>query len=111
MMANYKLVNEDNFILFVDIKRARFSGIKPLPQRIKTSDGWEIVEVQEISRFIDAPDSILVERLDVPEQTTAFTKQKLWERKLLDLSLRNNPSKPTCDSKHHSTYFGKSWFL
>jgi hypothetical protein len=88
--ANYKLVNEDNFILFVDIKRARFSGIKPLPQRIKTSDGWEIVEVQEISRFIDAPDSILVERLDAPEQTNAFTKQKLWERKLLDLSLRNN---------------------
>lgn len=88
--ANYKLVNEDNFILFVDIKRARFSGIKPLPQRIKTSDGWEIVEVQEISRFIDAPDNILVDRLDVPEQTTAFTKQKLWERKLLDLSLRNN---------------------
>ena len=88
--ANYKLVNEDSFILFVDIKRARFSGIKPLPQRIKTSDGWEIIEVQEISRLIDAPDSILVERLDLPEQTTAFTKQKLWERKLLDLSLRNN---------------------
>lgn len=88
--ANYKLVNEDNFILFVDIKRARFSGIKPLPQRIKTSDGWEIVEVQGTSRMIDAPHSILVERLDMPDQATAFTKQKLWERKLLDLSLRNN---------------------
>ncbi|HEX7583182.1 MAG TPA: DUF3320 domain-containing protein [Prolixibacteraceae bacterium] len=88
--ANYKLVNEDNFILFVDIKRARFSGIKPLPQRIKTSDGWEIIEIQGTSRLIDAPDRILVERLDLPEQTTAFTKQKLWERKLLDLSLRNN---------------------
>lgn len=88
--ANYKLVNEDNFILFVDIKRARFSGIKPLPQRIKTSDGWEIIEFQGASRLIDAPNSILVERLDLPEQTTGFTKQKLWERKLLDLSLRNN---------------------
>lgn len=88
--ANYKLVNEDNFILFVDIKRARFSGIKPLPQRIKTSDGLEIIEIQGTSRLIDAPDGILVERLDLPEQSTSFTKQKLWERKLLDLSLRNN---------------------
>ncbi|HEY3371694.1 MAG TPA: DUF3320 domain-containing protein [Prolixibacteraceae bacterium] len=88
--ANYKLINEDNFILFVDIKRARFSGIKPISQRIKTSDGWEIVEVQETHRSFDAPDSILVEKLDLTEQTTAFTKQKLWERKLLDLSLRNN---------------------
>jgi len=88
--ANYKLVNEDNFILFVDIKRARFSGIKPLPQRIKTDDGWEIVEVSGNNRFIDAPDAITYERLEQTKQTTAFTKQKLWERKLLDLSLRNN---------------------
>ncbi len=88
--ANYKLVNEDNFILFVDIKRARFSGIKPLPQRIKTSDGWEIIEIHGTSRLIDAPDSIIIEKLDLPKQENSFTKQKLWERKLLDLSLRNN---------------------
>ena len=88
--ANYKLVNEDNFILFVDVKRSRFSGIKPLPQRIRTSDGWEIVENSGTTRFIDAPDDILDERLDIPKQGIAFTKQKLWERKLLDLSLRNN---------------------
>ncbi len=88
--ANYKLVDGDNFILFVDIRRARLSGIKPLPQRIKTSDGWEIVESPLNVRQSIAPDEIIAEKLDFQEQETTVTKQKLWERKLLDLSLRNN---------------------
>lgn len=88
--ANFKLVDEDNFILFLDIKRARFSGIKPLPQRVKTSDGWEIIEFEGTIRSMDSPEEIIAEKLNVPEQTNTFTKQKLWERKLLDLSLRNN---------------------
>lgn len=89
--ANYKLVKEDDFILFVDIKRARFSGIKPLPQRIKTSDGWEIIEDKEaITRENLEPDKIFDGgKIEIPE-SIQFTKQKLWERKLLDLSLRNN---------------------
>ncbi len=89
--ANYKLVKEEDFILFVDIKRARFSGIKPLPQRIKTSDGWEIIEDKEaIARESQEPDTIVDGgKIEITE-SIQFTKQKLWERKLLDLSLRNN---------------------
>lgn len=88
--ANYKLVEEDSFILFVDIKRARLSGIKPLPQRIKTEDGWELVEKPSTIRNTDAPDEIIADKMDLPGLSTSITKQKLWERKLLDLSLRNN---------------------
>ncbi len=89
--ANYKLVKEEDFILFIDVKRARFSGIKPLPQRIKTSEGWEIIEDKEIIiRESQAPDNIVDEgNIEISEHSQ-FTKQKLWERKLLDLSLRNN---------------------
>ena len=87
--ANHKLTNEDDFILFVDIKRARFSGIRPLPQRIKTTDGWEIVEIPLKVSDSEIPDEIVADKLDIPEQSS-FSKQKLWERKLLDLSLRNN---------------------
>lgn len=89
--ANYKLVKEEDFILFIDVKRARLSGIKPLPQRIKTSDGWEIIEDKKIiARESVRPDKIIDGgKLDILEETQ-FTKQKLWERKLLDLSLRNN---------------------
>lgn len=90
-LANYKLVNEEDFILFVDIKRARLSGIKPLPQRIKTLDGWEIIQEKEIeSRESQEPDRIVVGKIIDTPLVNQFTKQKLWERKLLDLSLRNN---------------------
>lgn len=88
--ANYRLVDEENFILFVDVKRARFSGIRPLPQRVKTLNGWEIVETPVSVRDINLPEEIIAEKLDLSEQIGAITKQKLWERKLLDLSLRNN---------------------
>lgn len=89
--ANYKLVKEEEFHLFIDIKRSRYSGIKPLPQRIKTINGWEIVEQNEISD----KESVLPENiLEVADSSnlahSQITKQKLWERKLLDLSLRNN---------------------
>lgn len=89
--ANYKLVKEEDFILFIDIKRARLSGIKPLPQRIKTFDGWKIIEDNEIiTRESLQPDRIIDEGKIEISESTQFTKQKLWERKLLDLSLRNN---------------------
>ena len=42
--ANFHLVKEEDFILFIDVKRARFSGIRPLPQRVKTDSGWEIIK-------------------------------------------------------------------
>lgn len=85
--ANYKLVEEDNFILFVDIKRARLIGIKPLPQRIKTSNGWEITESIKDERRYIAPEEIATEEIDLSQQSNNLSKQKLWERKLLDLSL------------------------
>jgi len=89
--ANYKLVKEDEFILFVDVKRARLSGIKPLPQRIKTSDGWTIIEDKEIVvRESLQPEGIIFEGNSEISESQQITKQKLWERKLLDLSLRNN---------------------
>jgi very-short-patch-repair endonuclease len=88
--ANYKLVNEDEFILFLDIKRARYSGIKPLPQRVKTDDGWEFVEHEAEKWISEAPEQINVEKYEIDNSNIPITKQKLWERKLLDLSLRNN---------------------
>jgi len=89
--ANYRLVNEEEFILFVDVKRSRFSGIKPLPQRVKTVSGWKIIEeeVTEIRENL-IPENIIDVGTTKLSENNQFTKQKLWERKLLDLSLRNN---------------------
>jgi hypothetical protein len=56
--ANYKLLKEDDFILFIDIRRARFSGIRPLPLRIQTLNGWEIIEQPAVDRNNNIPEEI-----------------------------------------------------
>jgi len=88
--ANYHLVKSDDFLLFIDVKRSRFSGIRPFPQRIKTQSGWELSEEIQNNLDISAPEE-LKQQTNVPVQIEReFTKHQLWERKLLDLSLRNN---------------------
>jgi hypothetical protein len=88
--ANFKMVNVDEFSSFIDIKRARFGGIRPLPLRINTANGWEIIEDTSRDRSNFVPDEI--ERgIEVNEVANIkVSKQRLWERKLLDLTLRNN---------------------
>lgn len=89
--ANFHLVKEEDFILFIDVKRARFSGIRPLPQRVKTDSGWEIIkEETPTPRESLTPEDLHHQPETEPAEPTRFSKQKLWERKLLDLSLRNN---------------------
>jgi len=88
--ANYHLANTDDFLLFIDVKRSRFAGIRPLPQRIKTELGWEFPDNQTNDLDIDAPEEIFSENKTINSGDKEISKQQLWERKLLDLSLRNN---------------------
>lgn len=91
--ANGKLINTEHFILALDIKRARHSGIRPIPQRILNGQSWEI-EVKEENLHKAAtqatPQSVNPYDLSGIETEITLTKQLLWERRLLDLSLRNN---------------------
>ena len=81
----------ENFLLAVDIMRSRAGGIRPAPLRISENGMFKAVEVDKprFSRTPDAPsklaDAVKI-RTDNPE---TMTKRKLWERRLLDLSLRN----------------------
>lgn len=90
-IANGK-INQLDFVLALDVKRTRFSGIRPLPQRILNGTEWEIKEdfkpLEPLS--YTAPTSINPYDLSETNGEAAVTKQLLWERKLLDLSLRNN---------------------
>lgn len=87
-----KRISQPDFILAVDIKRARFSGIKPIPQRILNGQHWEVKE--EVSSALDksqaTPQTINPYDLSGISSEIVLTKQLLWERKLLDLSLQNN---------------------
>lgn len=89
-MAEYKLVDSSNFVLSIDVKRSRFAGIRPLPLRIFSDAGIEISETPTVNRDSGTPETITPETRIVDIQNIEVTKQRLWERKLLDLSLRNN---------------------
>lgn len=88
--ANYKMVKPDEFSSFVDIKRARFGGIRPLPLRVSTAGGYEIIADTTTVRNSFVPVTIEKGFELVDTETIKISKQRLWERKLLDLTLRNN---------------------
>jgi hypothetical protein len=88
--ASDHLIKEDDFVFFIDVKRCRFSGIRPLPLRIQTENGWDIVDDKLIERNNDVPVDITEGTKIVSVDRIEVSKQMLWERKLLDLSLRNN---------------------
>lgn len=88
--ANYKLIKEEDFILFIDVKRARFAGIRPLPLRIAREHGWELISDSLITDQSDSPEEIFRDHIILETGQIEVSKQKLWERKLLDLTLRNS---------------------
>jgi very-short-patch-repair endonuclease len=84
---------EEEFELVVDIRRARMQRIKPLASgdsQVISHPAEAVVEATEVA-FDDAPD--LPDDMDLDVHTPALDpKDRLarWQRKLLDLSLRNN---------------------
>ena len=89
------LINGSDFELLVDVKRSRGSGIRPIPLRKKLADGSIQFEDIDVTReekqgsAVVAPTELEVfEKLQEVNQI-GITRQQIWERKLLDLSLRN----------------------
>jgi DNA polymerase III delta prime subunit len=82
---------QKDFKLYVDIKQARYNGVRPLPHFIRTAAGWEVDKSIDYDKLFDelckkTPYDIR----GVLSDEKLKNKQLLWERKLLDLSLRNN---------------------
>lgn len=75
------------FDICLDVKRCRIGGVYAMPIKIKNGSSYEILGDKQISynekpeSLIDA-DKLALERRD--------TKDKNWQRRLLDLSLKNN---------------------
>lgn len=79
------------FELFVDVFATRQNRIRPLPQSVYSESGWQITDTTDYDELFDK----LAEQNPYDIHGTAseeklLNKQLLWERKLLDLSLRNN---------------------
>ena len=89
-IADSKLIESINFVLALDVKRSRFTGIRPLPQRILKEQGWVIQEEVILEKELASPENVHRYDLSGINTSVQVTKQLHWERKLLDLSLRNN---------------------
>lgn len=91
-LAKAHLFDDSKFDCFIDVYRARLNGIRPIPLRIKHEGEWIIenegVEHENATRSIKQYDRYDLSNYD--NSDVKLTKFMLWERKLLDFSLRNN---------------------
>ncbi|MFV0152933.1 DUF3320 domain-containing protein [Empedobacter falsenii] len=91
--AEKQLLADDNFILSIDVKNTRSYGVQPLSLK---SDINPVISNLDFSN--ENKDNVVDEDFDLGisyddlelTDLSNLTKQKIWERKLLDLSLRNN---------------------
>ena len=88
--AEKKLTDSEDLDFILDIKRSRMSGITPLPLRIKTDSGIEILrENLEPDNSAAQPEAVYNGVIKTNDEPVEFSRKVLWERKLLDLGLRN----------------------
>ena len=80
-------LQKNNFEICVDIKRCRIGGIFPLPLKVKTVVGYELLGDSQ-SSYNEKPTNVV--DISRYEYDRAASKDKSWQRRLLDLSLKNN---------------------
>jgi len=76
----------------IDVFRARVTGIVPLPQRVFSDDGWHIKKDDtDTPQGGYIPPEIKKSKVDIDDIPDSEKEIKIiqWERKLLDLGLRN----------------------
>ena len=88
-----QLVQKEDFLLSVDIKRARTLRIRPLPliaNKTETQIDEGALKQKEMAELEKHFEIGTIYQDELLQSNQPKTKQKIWERKLLDLSLRNN---------------------
>lgn len=87
--ARHEIMNPEKFMYFLDVCRARIGQIRPLPLRTVDDEGNYVVEDNDEPRANAAPTDMSATDL-VIDAEAVVSKKTIWERKLLDLTLRNN---------------------
>lgn len=91
--AAENLDNPAEFEMAVDVIRCRGSGIRPIPSRVYENGNFSVVDYgkRDKKEITDAPTKEIDLALHgASSESREVTKQEIWERKLLDLSLRNS---------------------
>lgn len=92
--AKNHFVDEEKFEYFVDVASARAVGIRPLPQ-FKYDDRGFVIGIEEIAVEKETakwavPKDIEVVKIENSEGPVLHSKQRIWQNKLLNLSMRNS---------------------
>ena len=89
--AERNLADHELFELFIDVKRSRLERIRPLPSRIESNGQWlpdsKGVEHDDFVMYVEEHDRYDLSKL--AKNKRELTKFDIWERKLLDFTLRN----------------------
>lgn len=90
--ANDNLLDEENFDFTLDVCRSRSSGIRPIPVRIVQDGVFTAVDYgkRKENEVTSAPSEIDLSMRRVANTEQDVTRQVIWERKLLDINLKNN---------------------
>ncbi|MDD4839885.1 MAG: DUF4011 domain-containing protein [Clostridia bacterium] len=86
--ATDQLKRAENIDFFLDIKRSRILSIRPLPERIKTENGYDLVASRDFELEV-APKQIKEYKGDIAGETE-ISRERQWERKLLEMDMRNS---------------------
>lgn len=90
--AERNLADLDMFSMFIDIRRCRLERVLPLPQRIMDNGAWVINVADGVEHdqcILDVKEHSRYDLSKVMESKRELTRMDIWERKLLDFSLRN----------------------
>ncbi|MGM9804270.1 MAG: DUF4011 domain-containing protein [Muribaculaceae bacterium] len=87
--AEREIANVDKFKMFIDVHRCRINGVLPLPQIV---DGKLCQNSEGVDHETSLPQVVERNRFDLSkiDDKGDVNKIDIWERKLLDFSLRNN---------------------
>lgn len=91
-IAEQNLADHSVFEMFIDIKRSRLERIFPLPARIQTDGAWTFDEVgvEHEQCVMEVKEHDRYDLSQMINRKKELTKFDIWERKLLDFSLRNS---------------------
>lgn len=90
-MGEQNLSDLDDFVMFLDIHRCRLERFLPLPVRTIVDGKWyvDVEGVEHENANIEIPHHTRYDLESLGNSQRQLTRLDIWERKLLDFSLRN----------------------
>ncbi len=89
--AERRLADHGKFEMFIDVFRCRLERFLPLPMRVKSEGKWRVMEgVEHDACIADVKEHDRFDLSNISDTKRELSKLDIWERKLLDFSLRNS---------------------